>query len=142
MIRKQIMTLWKNSLTSLQTLKTIITLTLFITAIQAHAVDQQQTNQNKRPNFHLIAADDMGYADTKKYGSENKTPEQIHLAQQDMPLQEIESFDDAKKAARQERVEKAAKQDATGNDPRVFSNKWMPIWSKNSSVLRYQHSST
>ena len=122
------MTLRKNSLTALQTLKTVITLALFITAIQAHAVDQQQTNQNKRPNFQLILADDMDYADPKKYGSENKTPEQIHLAQQDMTHQEIERFEDAKKAARQERVEEAAKQDATGNDPRVFSNKWMPYY--------------
>jgi len=122
------MTLRKKYLTLLQTLKAIITLTLFITAIQAHAVDQQQANQNKRPNFHLIVADDMGYSDPKKYGVENKTPELIHLAQQDMTHQEIERFEDAKKAARQDRVEKAAKQDATGNDPRVFSNKWMPYY--------------
>ena len=42
--------------------------------------------------------------------------------------EDIERFEDAKKAAKQERVNKAAAQDATGNDPRVFSNKWMPYY--------------
>ena len=33
-----------------------------------------------------------------------------------------------KKAARKATVLKVAKQDATGNDPRVFSNKWTPFY--------------
>jgi len=119
------------SVTVLPTLTTISALILTLSAMQAHAVDQQQDNQNKRPNFHLIVADDMGYSDPKKDGFENNTAEPIHLAQQDMPPQEIENiekFDDIKKAARRDRVEKTAKKDATGNDPRVFSNKWMPYY--------------
>ena len=40
----------------------------------------------------------------------------------------IEIYEGAKKAAKKERVEKTAKADGTGNDPRVFSNKWMPYY--------------
>lgn len=115
------------SATVLPTLTTIFALILTLSAMQAHAVDSLQTS-HKRADFHLIVADDMGYSDPKKYGFEDKTQELIHLAQQDMPHQEIENFEDVKKAARQNRVEIAAKEDATGNDPRVFSNKWMPYY--------------
>ena len=126
------MNLQRKTLIVLPTLAKILTLTLSIATIQAHAAEQLQSSQdNKRSNFHLIVADDMGYSVPKKDGLENKTPELIHLAQQDMPPQEIENiekFDDIKKAARRDRVEKTAKKDATGNDPRVFSNKWMPYY--------------
>ncbi len=93
----------RESATALPALTTIFALILTLGAMQAHAVDSLQT-------------------------SHNKSPEPIHLAQQDMTPQDIEKFDDIKKAARQDRVEKTAKKDATGNDPRVFSNKWMPYY--------------
>jgi len=40
----------------------------------------------------------------------------------------IEQFNEVKRAAREAKVEGAVEQDATGNDPRVFSNKWMPFY--------------
>jgi len=59
------------------------------------------------------------------------------LAQQDAPQdetepglsqEEIDRFREAKKAAKKERIEQAVEQDETGNDPRVFTNKWMPFY--------------
>jgi len=41
---------------------------------------------------------------------------------------DLERYKTMKKAARQATVAKAANADATGNDPRVFSNKWMPYY--------------
>jgi len=41
---------------------------------------------------------------------------------------DLDKYKELKKAARVARVEKATEQDATGNDPRVFSNKWMPYY--------------
>ena len=41
---------------------------------------------------------------------------------------DLEKYKTLKKEARAARVEKAVEQDATGNDPRVFSNKWMPFY--------------
>ena len=48
--------------------------------------------------------------------------------QQDVSKEEVEKYKGVKKAAKKEKVEKAAKQDATGTDPRVFSDKWMPYY--------------
>lgn len=48
--------------------------------------------------------------------------------QQEMSQVDVEKFEEAKKAAKNERVATAVKQDATGTDPRVFSNKWMPYY--------------
>jgi hypothetical protein len=48
--------------------------------------------------------------------------------QQDVSKDEVEKYKEVKKAAKKEKVEKAAKQDATGTDPRVFSDKWMPFY--------------
>jgi hypothetical protein len=93
----------RESATALPALTTIFALILTLGAMQAHAVDSLQTGHNK-------------------------SPEPIHLAQQDMTPQDIEKYDDIKKVVRQDRVEKTAKKDATGNDPRVFSNKWMPYY--------------
>jgi len=42
--------------------------------------------------------------------------------------QEIEKYEELKKAAKKERIDQAVEQDQTGNDPRVFSNKWMPFY--------------
>ena len=41
---------------------------------------------------------------------------------------DLEKYKEMKKAARRATVLKVAKQDATGNDPRVFSNKWTPFY--------------
>jgi hypothetical protein len=48
--------------------------------------------------------------------------------QQDVSKEEIENYKEIKKAAKTEKVETAAKKDATGTDPRVFSDKWMPYY--------------
>ena len=63
----------------------ILALTLSIATIQAHAAEQLQSSQNnKRPNFLLIVADDLGYSDLGSYGGEIKTPVLDDLAQQGM----------------------------------------------------------
>ena len=67
----------------LPALATILTLTLTLGATQAHAEDPLQTAQkNKRPNFLLIVADDMGYSDLGSYGGEINTPVLDKLAQE------------------------------------------------------------
>jgi hypothetical protein len=48
--------------------------------------------------------------------------------QQDVSHEQIEEFKEVKKAAKDKRIEKAVKEDATGTDPRVFNNKWMPYY--------------
>jgi len=48
--------------------------------------------------------------------------------QQEVQEEAIEKYEEVKKAARKERVEQAAEQDQSGNDPRVFANKWMPFY--------------
>jgi len=97
--------------------------------MQAHAMEPKQTKQvNTSSNTDQILAEVLGNSYLGQYGGEINIPKSFQLAQQNMPQQEIERFEDAKKAARQNRVEKAAKEDATGNDPRVFSNKWMPYY--------------
>jgi len=54
------------------------------------------------------------------------------LSEQDLEKEfselDLEKYKELKKAARKATVLKVAKQDATGNDPRVFSNKWMPYY--------------
>ncbi len=67
----------------LPALATILTLTLTLGATQAHAEDPLQTAQkNKRPNFLLIVADDMGFSDLGSYGGEINTPVLDKLAQE------------------------------------------------------------
>jgi hypothetical protein len=41
---------------------------------------------------------------------------------------EIEKYKEIKKEAKKQKVEEAVKEDATGTDPRVFNNKWMPYY--------------
>ncbi len=47
---------------------------------------------------------------------------------QDVSQEQIEEFKEVKKAAKKAKVAKAVKEDATGTDPRSFSNKWMPYY--------------
>jgi hypothetical protein len=47
---------------------------------------------------------------------------------QDVSKEQVEKYKEVKKAAKKEKVETAVKQDATGTDPRVFSDKWMPYY--------------
>ncbi len=42
--------------------------------------------------------------------------------------EEIEKYKEVKKAAQVEKIEEAVQEDATGTDPRVFSDKWMPYY--------------
>ena len=59
----------------------VVILTLALGTMQADAGDSLQTDQkNKRPNFLLIVADDMGYSDLGSYGGEIKTPVLDNLA--------------------------------------------------------------
>ena len=46
----------------------------------------------------------------------------------DISQDEINKYKEVSEAANQNRVNKVANQDKTGNDPRVFSNKWMPYY--------------
>ena len=48
--------------------------------------------------------------------------------QQDVSKEEVEKYKEIKKAVKKEKVEKAVQEDATGTDPRVFSDKWMPYY--------------
>ncbi len=47
---------------------------------------------------------------------------------QETSPQEIEKYEELKKAAQKERIDQVVEQDQTGNDPRVFSNKWLPFY--------------
>ena len=61
----------------------ILTLVLALGAIQAKADKPLQIGQkNKRPNFLLIVADDLGYSDLGSYGGEINTPVLDKLAQE------------------------------------------------------------
>jgi hypothetical protein len=63
------------SFTVLRVLAMILMLALTIGTMQAHAEGPLQTEQkNKRPNFLLIVADDLGYSDLGSYGGEINTP--------------------------------------------------------------------
>jgi hypothetical protein len=59
----------------------------------------------------------------EKEANTQQEPKQQEISQVD-----VEKFEEVKTAARKERVVTAVKQDATGTDPRVFSNKWMPYY--------------
>jgi len=42
--------------------------------------------------------------------------------------EEKDKYKELKKAVREEKIDKAVQEDQTGNDPRAFSNKWMPFY--------------
>jgi arylsulfatase len=67
----------------LPALAAILALTMTLAATWAYAEDPLQTEQrDKRPNFLLIVADDLGYSDLGSYGGEINTPVLDQLAQQ------------------------------------------------------------
>jgi hypothetical protein len=47
---------------------------------------------------------------------------------QSVSKEEIEKYEEVKKAAKNEKIEKAVQEDQTGTDPRSFSDKWMPYY--------------
>ena len=47
---------------------------------------------------------------------------------QEVSEEEIERYEEIKKAAKDEKIEEAVQEDQTGTDPRVFNNKWMPFY--------------
>jgi len=75
----------RKGLSVISVLATMLTLTLTAGAMQVNAEESLQSGQkNKRPNFLLIVADDLGYSDLGSYGGEIKTPVLDDLAQQGM----------------------------------------------------------
>jgi len=40
----------------------------------------------------------------------------------------IDKYEEAKRAAKEQRIDETAQQDQTGTDPRVFANKWTPFY--------------
>lgn len=75
----------RKGLSVISVLATMLTLTLTAGAMQVNAEESLQSGQkNKKPNFLLIVADDMGYSDLGSYGGEIKTPVLDDLAQQGM----------------------------------------------------------
>jgi arylsulfatase A-like enzyme len=66
----------------LSILATIAVLMFSSGAMQAHAGSSPDSkNKNKKPNFLLIVADDLGYSDLGSYGGEINTPVLDKLAQ-------------------------------------------------------------
>ena len=64
-------------------LAAVLVLALAAGATRARAEDPLPTgHQNKRPNFLLIVADDLGYSDLGSYGGEINTPVLDQLAQE------------------------------------------------------------
>jgi hypothetical protein len=83
-----------------------------------------------------------------RFTLQDNTSSSFRMAQQDASPQDVETFTEIKLAAneegtesdvsqdviekyegaKKERVKETAKADGTGNDPRVFSNKWMPYY--------------
>jgi len=65
----------------------------------------------------------------KQLVADEKEPlTQEEQEQQEVSQVDVEKYEEVKKIAKKEKVEKAVKADATGTDPRVFSDKWMPYY--------------
>ena len=47
---------------------------------------------------------------------------------QEITQEELDEYNRLKKAAKEEKVEKNVEKDGTGNDPRAFTDKWMPLY--------------
>ena len=75
----------RKGLSIISVLATLLMLSLTTGAMQVSAEESLQSGQkNKKPNFLLIVADDLGYSDLGSYGGEIKTPVLDDLAQQGM----------------------------------------------------------
>ena len=61
-------------------LAAIATILMITFALGTKQVQAQEEQQNKKPNFLLIVADDMGYSDLGSYGGEINTPVLDQLA--------------------------------------------------------------
>jgi hypothetical protein len=61
-------------------------------------------------------------------GNEKEALPTAEQKQQEVSQANVEKYKEVKKALKKEKVETAAKEDATGTDPRVFSDKWMPYY--------------
>ena len=82
--------------------------------------------------FVLVAFYGLPVAVAQDAQNSQGISQEEELSEQDLEKEfselDLEKYKDLKKAVRSARVEEAAEQDATGNDPRVFSNKWMPYY--------------
>ena len=54
--------------------------------------------------------------------------QEVTQEEQGVSKEETERYKEVKKAARKEKVAENAEADKTGNDPRVFMNKWTPYY--------------
>jgi hypothetical protein len=52
----------------------------------------------------------------------------VLLAQQDVSHEALDEYKELKRAAKEEKVEEAVKEDKTGTDPRAFTDKWTPFY--------------
>jgi hypothetical protein len=67
-------------------------------------------------------------SEKQRVADEKVSLPQEELKQQEVSQVNVEKYEEVKKTAKKEKVEKAAQADATGTDPRVFSDKWMPYY--------------
>jgi hypothetical protein len=70
----------------------------------------------------------LAFSGTSFAQDASKEEQDASEEEQDVSSEHIERYQEIKKAAKQEKVGAAADQDATGNDPRVFINKWTPFY--------------
>lgn len=83
--------------------------------------------QDNTTSSYWVAQQDASPQEVEKF-TEIKVAANEKRADSDISQEEIKKYKEVGEAAKQARVEKAAKEDKTGNDPRVFSNKWMPYY--------------
>ncbi len=55
-------------------------------------------------------------------------PAAVAQEEREVPQEEIERYEDARKAARNQRVERAVEENETGTDPRSFALQWSPYY--------------
>jgi hypothetical protein len=61
-------------------------------------------------------------------GNEKEALPAAEQKEQEVSQATVEKYKEVKKAIKKAKVKTAAKEDATGTDPRVFSDKWMPYY--------------
>jgi len=85
------------------------------------------TLQGNTSSSLRVAQQDASPQEVEKF-TEIKVAANEKRVESDVSQDEIKKYKEVSKAANRNRVENAAKEDKTGNDPRVFSNKWMPYY--------------